>query len=342
MRTIRETPVRMIEGGHAEYGLFRTPFHAPNLMDAPGIPPCLRRWRLKEWQHWGLLHPDVYVSIALVDAKYLATAWVSVFDRRTRRVFEHARKAPFHDLGLPADVYDGGVEFNARGFRVAIRNELARGSHRIAIDIAGRSGLPAIRGEVVATQDTTQIHPLVTALPFGPGRPFYSHKVPCPVSGSLAVGAERIAFDAARDFAILDEHKAFYPRKTFWRWATFACRDGNGEVLGVNLTQNVIADDAEQNENALWHGNRLSPLGAARFDIPPSPAAPWHIRTLDGRVDLVFQPQGARSENLNLLVLASNFRQPVGLFSGTMVDDDGVRHEVKDVLGVVEDHQVTW
>jgi hypothetical protein len=342
MRTIRETPARMIDGGKAAYGMFRTPFHAPNLMDATGIPRCLRPWRLKEWQHWGLLHPEVYVSIALVDAKFLATAWVSVFDRRARRIFEHARKVPLGALRIPADVYDGGVTFDRQGFRVSIRNELDRGSHRISIDVDARDNLPAIRGEVVAQQDMAAIHPLVTALTFGPGKPFYSHKAPCPLSGTLDIGTDRVTFDAARDFAILDEHKAFYPRNTFWRWATFACRDANGEVLGVNLTQNVIADDAEQNENAIWHGNRLSPLGAARFEIPASPDAPWRIRTQDGRVDLVFQPHGARSEDLNLLIAVSKFRQPVGVFTGTLVDDDGVRHVVTEALGVVEDHRVTW
>lgn len=342
MRTVQDTPAGLVEGGRLHCGVFQRPFRAPNLRDAPGVPAWMRRWRLKEWQHWGLLHPDWYVSVAVVDAKFLATAWVSVFDRRTGRVLERTCKAPLRRLSLPADVYDGAVEYADGGFRVAIRNELDRGRHRITLDLAPHGDLPAVRGEVVAAQDLTDIPPLVVSLPFAEGRPLYSHKVPCPLSGTLDIGGTPVGFDPARDFAILDEHKAFYPNRTFWRWATFACREANGDLLGVNLTQNVITDDSRHNENALWAGHRLSLLDAARFEIPAAPDAPWHVRTLDGRADLAFQPQGARSEDLDLWLVVSKFRQPVGLFSGTLVDDDGTAHEVKDALGVVEDHRVTW
>lgn len=341
-RIIQAPPDRLIENGEVHYGLFRVPLRAPNLLAAPGLPGWARPWRLKEWQHWGLIHPDFYVSLAVVDSKYLGTAWISVFDRHTRMVFEHSRKVPLRTPKLPPDLYDGGVSWSVSGLHVDIRNELDRGWHRISFNAPARGDRPAVRGEIVAEQDMNRIPPLVACLPLGPGRPFYSHKAPCPLSGSLTIGSRTVAFEPGRDFGLLDEHKAFYPRQTFWRWATFATRDRDGRVLGVNLTHNVIADDEHNNENVLWCNDRILPLGAARFVIGMTPDAPWQVRTLDGCVDLTFEPQGARSEDLDVVVAMSRFRQPVGLFRGTLVDGDGQRHDVSDALGVVEDHRVAW
>ena len=62
----------------------------------------------------------------------------------------------------------------------------------------------------------------------------------------------------------------------------------------------------------------------------------------DGRIDLHFVPAGVRKEKLNAWVLASNFRQYVGTFNGTVTDEAGGKIEVKGLRGLMEDHFARW
>jgi len=343
MRSIAPTPDQAVRAdGTPEYGIFRSPLRRVNLEDA-GFRRILRSSRLKEWQHFAIIHPEVYVSVAVVDLKYLAASWVFVHDRSSGLSFEHERKLPGRRLKLPAELWDGAWSLEGgNGYRIDGRNHLNQEEHELRIDVRRDGGRADVQARLVLREDLGKVHPLVAVLPLATNRPFYTHKAPCPLEGTLRVGERTFTFSPERDLALVDVHKAFYPRKTFWRWATFAEVQTDGVVRGVNLTHNVIQPDDRHNENALWDGNRLHLLGAARFEIPEDPRAPWLIRTLDDLADLEFRPMGERTEDTNLLVARSWYRQPVGLFSGIVKDGRGGEHLFKDVWGVAEDHRVTW
>ncbi len=68
--------------------------------------------------------------------------------------------------------------------------------------------------------------------------------------------------------------------------------------------------------------------GAGRFEFDryQPGGADWRVTTDDGRVDLRFVPAGARREKLNAWVIASNFRQFVGTFQGTVADESGKKN----------------
>ncbi|MBW1879896.1 MAG: DUF2804 domain-containing protein, partial [Deltaproteobacteria bacterium] len=185
--------------------------------------------------------------------------------------------------------------------------------------------------------DLDTVEPMVVCLPVGEGRGMYSHKVPLPVRGTVTAAGREYVLDAEECFAILDIHKAHYPRKTWWKWATFAGKDGKGRRIGLNLTRNVVIDDA-LNENAVWVDGKLHPLGTARFDLD---SEDWSMGTEDGAVELSFDAQDERREDLNLGLVVSRFRQRFGTFSGPVRIGEEVI-EVEDLFGVVEDHHAVW
>jgi hypothetical protein len=340
-----DTPVKAVVDGQVQFGRFARPFRELNLLDARcGIPRLfgLRCFRLKEWEHWGVIHPDLYLSVAVVDLGFLVTSWLHVFDRRNRRAFEHVRKLPSWTFRAPANVWNHSGEVKTRGYMVFLHNHLEQQVHHLSIEVLEERSLPAVAGTLVFQEDPARTQPLVAMLPLGPNRPMFTHKSACPASGALEIGGEKVEFSPNRDVGLLDYHKAYYPRYTFWRWATFAAMDANGNLLGVNLTQNVIEDDERFNENCIWYGNSISLLGAARFDVSEDPMQPWRIRTTDGAVELELAPQGLRSERVNLGLAASAYNQPYGLYSGTLVDSAGRRHAVEKAFGIAEDHIATW
>jgi hypothetical protein len=345
MSELIPTPDRLVEDGHVHSGLFDKPFTDLNILDGPtGMRASmgLHRMRLKEWQHFAFVHPDLYISLAVVDAKFLATSWLYFFDRRRNEGKEHGRKLRPGRFWLPMQLWNEGAEFQARGYKIFIHNHLSAGQHTVTIDIAEKKDLPAIRGELVLTENLDVVQPLIASLPIKPGRPLYTHKAPLPVEGSLRIGGQSYDFIPSRDIALIDVHKAYYPRHTFWRWATFATRSESGSLSGVNLTHNIIKDDHRWNENVIWLEDRLCRVGPARFEIPDNPMAPWRVSTLDKRVDLTLEPVGLRHERINLGLARSSYNQPFGPYSGTLTDEYGRRYGIKGAWGLAEDHKTVW
>ncbi|GMV43957.1 MAG: hypothetical protein AMXMBFR64_56730 [Myxococcales bacterium] len=303
------------------------------------LPPALARLRLKQWQHVALITPSTFVGLAIVDAGFLRTTWCHVVDRASGRRFEHSRKGPLLDLRVAPDLWDDRCHVRARGYDATIENRLSAGEHRILFEIAGD---PAVSGTLRCPHDLAADQPLVVSLPVGGGRAMYSLKAALPLEGTLRVGDRTQALDPRSCHAIWDVHKAHYPRRTFWNWATFAGRDAAGRRVALNLTRNVNEDDATWNENAAWLDGHIEHLGPATFHFDPArPLDPWRLGTADGAVDLVFRPQGERREDLRAGLVESVFRQPYGTFDGT-VRVRGERVTVEAAFGVCEDHRAVW
>lgn len=130
-------------------------------------------------------------------------------------------------------------------------------------------------------------------------------------------------------------------RETAWNWACLAGVADNGVSVGLNLAAGV--NETGMTENALWLDGRRTLLGPARFEFDRyQPGADWRVTTDDGRVDLRFVPAGARREKLNAGVIASNFRQFVGTFQGTVEDENGKKIPVNGLRGLMEDHFARW
>jgi hypothetical protein len=109
--------------------------------------------------------------------------------------------------------------------------------------------------------------------------------------------------------------------------------------VGLNLVQGFVGTP----ECAVWVDGDLFPLNEGVIDFEQDrPLSPWRVRTADGDVDLRFTPSAMHQEQRNLIVVASSFIQPAGVFSGTIRVPGRAPLELDGVLGVVEDQRVTW
>ncbi len=349
MITSSSPPASLVdELSTVQLGVFDAPVRNVNLEDAlirsGGKRRSLRfsRLRLKEWQHFGISLPELFLSFAIVDAKFLRTTWCSVVDRETGRHFEHARQSPLLRMRIAKGLFSDRTFVRAGKYEIHVENTLADGLHRVHIRIGESGSKPEVRASLRCLHDLSEIQPLVVVLPVGRGRGMYSHKVALPVEGTIRVGDRVCTASRETAFAILDIHKAHYPRHTFWNWATCAGHDGQSRAVALNLTRNVNEDDEKLNENAVWVDGRITHLGPARFEFDKrSILEPWKLWTTDGLVDLVFTPQGERTENIQLGLVSSKFHQPYGTFRGTVkIGDEEI--EIEDSFGVCEDHEAVW
>lgn len=301
----------------------------------PGRPGPLGGLRLKQWEHWLVVTPDVAVTLAVVNVALTRLVWVQVIDRRTGTAFEHRREGPFVGTRIARSLFDERTHGGASGLSIDIHNHLAAGEHTLVAACRSK-GLPDVSIELRAACGP-DIEPIAVVLPVGHGRAMYSHKAALAVSGVIRVGDVDHRLDPARCTAILDVHKAHYPRDTWWNWATGVGFDERGRRIAFNLTRNVVTDDAYR-ENAVWIDGRLDLVGPATFALD---ADPWSCRSNDGAVDVGFDAAGERGEDVDYWVMQSKFRQRYGTFHGTIrVGDENIA--LTDAFGLFEDHKARW
>jgi hypothetical protein len=279
-----------------------------------------RRFHHKRWHYVALSTPEVFCGIAVVDVGWTNTAFAYVFDRNSRQV-----AGAWSQDGLPgltatlADHAEGESVFRFPGKTIRLS---ARG-------LSVRGGGMAIEAVFSGAS------PVLLAV----GRPEGGAVHATQKSGALACRGEvRVrgqAWPLEGGCASYDYSNGLLARDTAWRWAS-----AHAPGLGFNLQAGYFGS----NENALWLDGELVALGAARFEYDPAnPLADWRVSTGDGLLELVFTPEGARREDKDLVVAASRYIQPIGVFNGWVrPHPDRPKVAVTGLAGVTEDHHSRW
>jgi hypothetical protein len=126
--------------------------------------------------------------------------------------------------------------------------------------------------------------------------------------------------------AIVDDSAGRHDRHTAWRWSAGVGIAENGSPVAWNLVDG-IHDAPGASERRVWHSDEA-------VEVDPVEFAP-DLSKVGG---LDFTPWAERSENVNLLVVRSYYRQPFGTFSGEL--PDGTR--LREGFGVMEEHDALW
>jgi hypothetical protein len=124
---------------------------------------------------------------------------------------------------------------------------------------------------------------------------------------------------------LVDESAGYHARRTSWWWSAGVGVLESGEPVAWNLVDGVH-DAAVGSERTVWVGGSPREVGPAAFD---------GLRAVD---DLRFSAEATRARRENLVVMASDYEQPFGTFSGSLPDAGPLR----EGYGVMERHDVRW
>lgn len=283
-----------------------------------------RRFHHKRWHYVAMSAGDLFCAVAIVDLGWTSTAFAYVFDRRLRKVV-----ASYSQDGLPgltATLANHAGQVSRFRF-LSNRIVIAPGAHGYALTLRCPGFAIDARFGGAAPQ-------LLAVGPAAGGSLHATQKSGgMALDGELRIGAARHSL--AGGVASVDYSNGLLGRETDWRWAS-----AHGLDIGFNLQAGYFGAA----ENALWIDGEIVALGAAQFEFDGAdPLAPWRVSTDDGLLDLTFQPEGARSENKNLLVAASRYVQPIGTFSGTVrAGPQAAPRRIDGLAGVTEDHSSRW
>lgn len=256
-------------------------------------------------------------------------------DRKTGVLVENSARFPGATLGLPDDLWHGGrCRVATRRYLLCYDFDIDSGTITVRIDCAADQRGPAITGALTLYVEGAA-PPLSLSAKLTSSIDYYTFKQPFPVGGTLTVGDRTYAFERARDFAILDEHRSQFPYSTLWTWGTFAVAMTGG-VVGSNFAQRQeLSDDDDESSN--WVPGAAEPLAGVQFDVASDdPLSTVRIRDRDGRLDVLFTPAGRKAVKANLVVAAIDYWQLAGTYRGAVTSLAGESYSFDDVPGILE------
>jgi len=130
---------------------------------------------------------------------------------------------------------------------------------------------------------------------------------------------------------LIDDSAGYHARRTDWRWCAGVGEAPDGTALAFNIVAGVH-DAPVGSERTVWVGGAARELPAATFADDLSA-----VSFGDGEV-LAFAEEARRARADDFKLIASDYVQPFGTFSGTL--PGGI--EVARGWGVMERHAVRW
>jgi hypothetical protein len=124
----------------------------------------------------------------------------------------------------------------------------------------------------------------------------------------------------------VDDSAGYHARHTAWRWSAGVGVAASGAPVAWNLVAGVH-DGLQASERTVW-------VGGTPHHVDPLPFAADLSAVGDLRCDAV----AVRCHRQNRLVVASEYEQPFGRFSGALP----VAGPLREGWGVMERHRVRW
>lgn len=145
----------------------------------------------------------------------------------------------------------------------------------------------------------------------------WTRKTPATFSGDLRVAGRHVVLRDAP--GLVDESAGYHARHTQWRWNAGVGTTLDGRPVAWNLCEGMH-DAPEASERTVWVDGE-----------------PHHVAA-DAAADLAFTAEAVRVHKENALLLATDYEQPFGRFSGSLP----VAGALASGYGVTERQSVRW
>lgn len=284
--------------------------------------PSRRRSQRKAWVFGGFFNEKVMAGMAVVDAGMVSNAFVYFFIPG-KKIFEEDK------LTIPlffSENFDPGLDskWEMKNYSITSKGD------ELHLKYKGKFNLNlTIKNNRVG---------LSMVCP-SPGRPFNFTYKNISLPSQIKVDYKGEVFESNGDFGTVDFSKGYPPRHTFWNWASIVGTTEDGRVFGANL----LDGHNDKYENVAWVGKDRILLPIADFKYSKGKNIDkdnWYIKSRNGDLEVTYTPLGLRKENLNALVMRSNFIQCFGKFEGR------VKHNAEWVkfsgYGPCEEHEALW
>ena len=333
-REFSPTPPSLFDNasGKVNWGTFKGQVKDCNLIEIPGMYSSFDKndKRLKEWQAFQLGDGDQFICGAVYNAKQFAVIALAYYQRSTNthhlyKKFVRPSRISVANGRLPS-VTQFSHKNNEPRYRMT-RNTESGCDIDIYWPASGK--LPELKLHAKLQDNFSGMS---ICQPFASQRPLYSYKNVMKASADIQLGTRIHHIQPDNGYAIIDDHKGYYPKEVNYDWGT-AADHVDGRLIGFNLTRNQIINQEEYNENCLWIDNSLYLLPAVTVTHHHDH---WHYQDKNGDIDLKFYPQVKNNQKFHLGFVYMNYQGPFGYFEGHISHPDSGRIVINNMLGMAE------
>jgi len=333
------------DAGNVRVGIFATPIREVNyrdyvLMNPFGQPAgrLARRFGFKQFQFLGALSEELVFGCAIADVRLVATAFLYCYEPATRRFAEWSFTQPLARGSRFTQTPEAGAcSFTARGVRIEMSADERSPRRRLVASVRDALAIDAVFHEDDPPQEPLRICTYAGATGWVYARKTAGDRL----SGTLAWAGRTYDLAALPIYGHHDWSAGYMRRQTFWNWGCLAGALAGGRIVGMNVSCGV--NETSFTESCFWLDGRLHKIDSVAFTYDRRDLMrPWRVTSYDGRLDLEFHPEGAHAERINALVVATNFNQLFGRYSGSLVTAAGERLTIDGMLGYMESHYAKW
>ncbi|MFH1092143.1 MAG: DUF2804 domain-containing protein [Pseudomonadota bacterium] len=293
------------------------------------VPDRLKKILFNQFIFIGIIGPEYILGLAVIDLKYLSSGFLYVYDRARKNVWETKKISLLNwEAHIDPRPDKTAARFKSRKLNILMYegNFTAWGK---GIGIDAKLDLPSTRPLRICTRAGYR------------GWVYKQSTTPVPVSGRLRYRGRVVDMSPDSHLALIDWTAGFMRRETFWNWAATAARLPDGRTLGFNFSCGV--NETSFTENYFLLDGRMTKVDTVDFIFDQRRLyRTWRIVSHDRKVDLLFIPQGHRSDRVNVLAVASRFTQLLGAFEGILTTDRGEKVKFDGLPGWAEDHYAKW
>ncbi len=329
--------------GQPLYGRLEAPVQDINFTDfdlrtpmGKAIPPGRRGRRFNQFQFIGIHSDAIIAGLAIVRLRWVCHAFLYLYDTQSGAWKEHKFTRPLTSgLVFGQKPNDDITAFRHGRNRLTIRATPRPGIRQLRVSLADGTRIRA------TIDESTGYDPLALCTRTGFTGWTYTQKASARVChGRIDWQDRKYDLEALGALACVDWSGGYMRHETSWNWACISSRLSDGRSLGVNIAAGV--NETGYNENTLWLDNRQIALPPVhfRFDRYHEKHG-WALTSADDSVRLHFDPVTAYRDKINALIMASNFSQYLGRYSGE-IDIEGETLHLERLWGVAEDHYARW
>jgi hypothetical protein len=260
------TPADLVENGRAHFGTFDKEFERMSMLSCrhpTQAPDLAKRLKLTLWEAVEIHLKDVILLSAVSDMGVFGVCVNVLWDKKNNTESHWVKKVKSNKdasksaVRIAPNLLQGHITSGeAEETRIRFLNSFEKGE-AILEDFQTSPELGDLKARFTLKK---LAEPSIVSIPFGKNRPLCTEKAFFKATGKLEVGGKVYVTDDD-SVAIIDDHRAYYPRRMHYDWLTYLGRGKDGKFLAINLTENQSTDPRKHNENLIWReaGNSLLP-----------------------------------------------------------------------------------
>jgi hypothetical protein len=343
------TPEDLVEKGIVHFGTFDKEFTKMSILDAKkptALCPIFNRLKLTLWEAVEIHLPDAFLLAVVCDMGIFGMCFNVLWDKKENKEYQwvetvKSNKNPSKsEIHIGVNLLDGSSTYcEVSKTKMRFVNHFEKGEAHFddyQVDKDGNTINGHFDLEKVAD-------PSIVSIPFGKNRPLCTEKMFFKATGSILIKGKEFKSDDS-SVAVIDDHRAYYPRKAHYDWLTIMGKDKEGNYLGLNLTKNQSTNPEEYNENLIWRSNKdgmpgnslLPPVkfthsaNVLGFKNPKETPITWECHDEDDMVNISFDVQAVYKdhERHGLGLVKIDYFVVFGYAKGYVRDENGKKIDV--------------